>query len=531
MKNGFLKSFADSKRIKYSSLSLAFSAVIIALVIILNSITAVLSEKFGWYIDMTDEQIFSLSDSAKTLLDGIGDDVQLEIVFPADEDVIETNFANSATSGSIGYVHSTAKQIEKVCDNVKVSHHDVRRDYLFYKDAGVLGKAGDENILILRKDQNGNYVEGDFRVYPINYFYVGDTEGKLYGYNGELMFVAALLAMSQTTTPVVYFTYGHGEQSFEGTIPEGGINYENINDEFMKGHISANALELMRVFCDSGFLVKSLDITTSQIPSDARIIVINQPKGDFDSDELSRLDAYLNDKGTVFLFTPHDAELPNLYGRLEAEYGVTVKPSATPVEDLSTEFANTKYTLLANVSRANDSFAAKQYFSSLTSFSSLRARFYKSATLDINPDYMTTDGYGTGSIVKYTFPLLETSASASFKDEKRVHYLMSITSIEEWDYENQQSTFSYLLVCPSSEFASSQFIGSSTASNKNMLLSLIQTTSSVQTPVNLDYKTFMSYELDITDRQAQRSTILLATILPALVTLCGVVIIVRRKHR
>ena len=64
-----------------------------------------------------------------------------------------------------------------------------------------------------------------------------------------------------------------------------------------------------------------------------------------------------------------------------------------------------------------------------------------------------------------------------------------------------------------------------------MILSLIQSTSSVQTPVNLDYKTFMSYELEITDRQAQSATILLATILPALIVISGVVVIVRRKHR
>lgn len=533
MKNGFLKSFADSRKIKYSSLSVALSAIIIAIVVILNSITAVLADKFGWYIDMTDDQVFTLSDDAKKLLEGLNNDVQLEIVFPAKEDEIEKNYANSVKSGSIGYIHSTAEQIEEVCDNVTVSYHDVDKDYLFYKDLGVLNKAGDNNILILRRDAKGNYVEGDFRVYPINYFYVGDEEGNLYGYNGELVFISAMLAMAQDTVPTVYFTIGHGESSFNADVI---IDFENINAEYIKGNIDVGALEMMRVFCDSGFTVKPLDITTSEIPKDARIIVINQPQGDLDDAELYKLDMYLKDEGTVFMFTPHDKELPNLYATLEASYGVKVNVSATPVEDSSTEFGITGatgkyYTLLANVSKDDGGFASNQYFSALNSYTSLRARFYNSATLTINPEYMNKDGHPEGSYFKYTYPLLETTSNATFDGEKKVHHLMSVTSIWEWDYENQSSKYSYLVVCPSSGFASPEFLTLSSAPNKDMVLSLIQTTSSIQTPVNMGYKTFMNYRLDITDRQAQGATIMLATILPAAVVICGIVIIVRRKHR
>lgn len=528
MKNGFLKSLADSRKMKYSTLSGAFIAIVIAIVIMLNSISAVLAEKFGWYIDMTDEQIFSLSDDAKELLDSLNENVELEIVFPCEKDVIDKNYANTATSGAIGYVHSTAEQIAKACDNVTVSYHDVDRDYLFYKEAGVLGKAGDDKILILRRDANGKYVEGDFRVYPVNYFFVGDTEGNLYGYNGELMFMSALLAMSYDTVPVVYFTIGHGELSFNA---DATVDYESINTAYLEGKINPAALELIRIFCDSGFTVKPLDITTSEIPTDARIVVINQPNGDFDDDELYKLSKYLESEGTVFCFTPHDAELKNLYTMLEASYGVTVNPSATPVEDLSTQFANTKYTLLGYVSTTHNSFATSQYFATLNSYASQRARLKNCATISIDERFMNQEGYYTGSIAKYTYPLIETTKSADFAGTRGVHNLMSITSIEAWDYENQSSSFSYLLVCPSSDFASNEYLSTTTAPNKNMILSLIQSTSSVQTPVNLDYKTFMSYELEITDRQAQSATILLATILPALIVISGVVVIVRRKHR
>ena len=58
MRKGFLKSLSDSRKIKYSTLNGAFIALVIALVVVLNSIITTLAQTYNWYIDMTDEQIF-----------------------------------------------------------------------------------------------------------------------------------------------------------------------------------------------------------------------------------------------------------------------------------------------------------------------------------------------------------------------------------------------------------------------------------------------------------------------------------------
>ena len=89
---------------------------------------------------------------------------------------------------------------------------------------------------------------------------------------------------------------------------------------------------------------------------------------------------------------------------------------------------------------------------------------------------------------------------------------------------------------PSSDFASESkegknFLTDGVSPNKHMILSLIQATSSVRTPANIDYKPFMSYKLTITDSQARTTMILLATIIPAIIAVTGTVVIVRRKHR
>lgn len=534
MKRGFLKSLSDSRKIKYSTLSIAFCAIVIAIVVMLNSIVSVLGESLGWYLDMTDEQIFSLSDDAKLQLEALNPEVELEIVFPFEKDEIDTDYYNSSTTGAIGYVHSTAEQISQVCPNVTVSYHDVDKDFDFYIERGLTAHAGDDDILILRKvaGQEEKYAEGDFRSYPVNHFFVGDTTGALYGYNGELMFISALVAMSRDTTPVVYFTTKHGEVSF---LADSTITFDNIDTAVDNKLIDAGVLELMRIFCDSGFDIKPLDLatidaSTGKIPTDARMVVINQPNTDFTTDELYLLTRYLETTGTVFCLTRHDIELKNLYDTLEANYGVNIETSFEAVEDSLTQFGNTKYTLLANVSTHDDSFASSKYFKALNSYSAARARFASTGIIKIDSKFMKTTGYAVpnGPII-YTYPLVETSSSAKFGGVSGVYNLMSITSIQSYDYENYR--YAYLVACPSSGFASNELLTSTTAPNRNMVLSLIQSTSNVQAPVNLDFKAFMSYELDITDTQAQTATILLATILPALIVVAGVVVIVRRKHR
>lgn len=533
MKRGFLKSLSDSRKIKYSTLSVAFCAIVIAIVVMLNSIVSVLGESLGWYLDMTEEQIFSLSDDAKLQLETINQEVELEIVFPFEKDEIDTAYYNSATTGAIGYVHSTAEQIAQACPNVTVSYHDVDKDFAFYTERGLGKHAGDKYVLILRKVAGQEkYAEGDFRSYPINFFFVGDTTGNLYGYNGELMFISALVAMSRDVTPVVYFTTKHGEISF---LADTTITFDNVETAVANELIDEGVLELMRIFCDSGFDIKPLDLatidtSTGKIPDDARMVVINQPDTDFTTDELYLLTRYLETTGTVFCLTRHDVELTNLYATLEANYGVNVETATEAVVDSGTQFGNTKYTLLANVCTHDDSFATSKYFKALNSYSAARARFASTGIIKIDSRFMKKDGYAVpnGPVI-YTYPLVETASSAQFGAESGVYNLMSITSVQSYDYENYR--YAYLVVCPSSGFASNELLTSTASPNRNMILSLIQSTSNVQTPVNLDFKAFMSYELDITDSQAQTATILLATILPALIVIGGVVVIVRRKHR
>ena len=91
--------------------------------------------------------------------------------------------------------------------------------------------------------------------------------------------------------------------------------------------------------------------------------------------------------------------------------------------------------------------------------------------------------------------------------------------------------FSYLLFVPSSGFASDEALSQLSYPNKDVILSITHVITSAQTPVNISYKVFENYDLDITEKQAKTTTACLIIIPSLIVILSGAVVIFRRKHR
>jgi hypothetical protein len=534
MKNGFMKSLSDSKNMKYTTVNVAFCALIIAIVMIVNAMLTVFTEKFNWYLDMTDEKIFTMSDDMKGALDEMfeDNDVEIEIIFAAPYDTVKDAFATSSTAGSIGYVNATAEDLALKYDNISLSYHDIRKEYNFYKenfytDAGT--PLSQNVVIVARKNADGTY--GEYRVLHYQSFYTFDySTDELYGYNGEMTFTSSILSLVLDKTPTVYFTIGHGETAFKSW----GKNSVAIDTETIltSEDINPNAKALFQLFVDNGYNVKPIDLRTENVPSDARVIVINQPEFDFSTDETAKLRAYYRNSGTVFCFAPYNADLPNLYEFAEAQCGIKVNPVLTgsPVIDPSTLLAN-KDTFLSTVPDNN---ATSQYFKTIKDFASAKAIIGGAASLTINPLYNNSEGYEEKDYTMYSMPLLTTSEYAELDGVKGVYNLMAVTSAVETNKINQRHSYSYFLMCAVSDFASNENLSKSNAANNKMMDALIHTLAAREdTPslVDIDFKTFINYELEITQRQARTITILITTVIPVACIIYGAVTIRRRKLR
>ncbi len=538
MKNGFLKSFSDSKNVKYSSINVAFCALIIAIVVILNAMIGVFSQKFHWQLDMTEEGIFTMSEKMEAAVGEMleKNDAKVEIIFTREHDEVKDAFGMDTVKNLGGYVNATAEQLKKKFgDRIELTHKDIEKEYTFFRNNfhTYSGTSLDQNVVIVaRKNADGTY--GEYRIFNYQAFY-GVSNNSIYAYNGEMVFTSAILGLVMDENPTVYFTWQHGETSFVNWDSDSeGVDYANIDSNT---DINPEAKELISIFAQSGYTVKPIDLATESIPSDARTIVINKPQSDFSEAETEKLLTYFKSSGTIFCFTEYNVSLPNLYELAEANFGVTVEPATSPVTDPSTVLANSTPSTLRAFVPSNG--AAEAYFKSLGELSSAKAIIKNANIVKINSLYAGDEGYEEREYMKYVKPILVTSDKAEFGGEKGVQNLITVTSAEKVDLNKpsvgvSRNSYSYFVMCPNDAFVSNESLQDGANANKNMMLALVHVLSSREdTPslVDIDFKTFINYQLDITQQQATSMTIIISTVIPVAAIICGIVIIRRRKLR
>ena len=101
-----MKKQYNGKKLRYGSSSLVLTAAFIAAVIVLNILVTSLSNRYGWYIDMTQESIYSISDDCFDLLreeaitrvdevretsDKADEELVINILFMAEADILNEN--------------------------------------------------------------------------------------------------------------------------------------------------------------------------------------------------------------------------------------------------------------------------------------------------------------------------------------------------------------------------------------------------------------------------------------------------------
>jgi ABC-2 type transport system permease protein len=110
---------------------------------------------------------------------------------------------------------------------------------------------------------------------------------------------SAIQYVTSENMPVVYQIQGHKETAVSG----------DFADVITKSNVTLQELTLLK--CD-------------KIPDDAAAIIINGPTSDFSSDDVAKVNTYLQGGGKAFIATTYSKEkLPNFYSILSG-YGVTV---------------------------------------------------------------------------------------------------------------------------------------------------------------------------------------------------------------
>lgn len=489
-----------SKKLKYGSLATVFTVAFVAFVIIFNVIFTALAEKYMWYIDMTEKQVFSLSEEAKDVMSDITEDVN--IYFASEPDVLLTGGYSSYTR----YVYTTALQLQEEFPNIHVECVDVMKNPSFFHEFyNTSATAIDPYSVIVESN-------GEIRVFSIAAFFTCEDTSDLstaWAYNGEKRLISGIMQVTQTDSPKVVFTTQHGESL-------------------------DSALSLGVVFSENGYEVQTADLTKDALPADCRILVIYNPMYDFigaeaedqAKNEIEKIDKFLDNYGCLIVFCDPEyvGNLTNLNELLE-EWGIAFTANTT-VRDYGNSMSTDGYSIVAKY--VPDTMGGSIYSDLNALTTPPKTLIRKAAPIDILWDKKETLG-GT----RIVSPVLTSYESSELVvngvPEETGSYNVVAVSRESRIVDNEYY-YSYVMAVGSPSFADDGYINSGAFANEDIIAATMKATGRERVLAVLTYKPFDKGSITITTAEAMKLTAAITLIIPFIITVCGAVVLIRRKH-
>lgn len=520
-----MKKFIKSRKIRYGSVAVVLTLLVLVAVIIVNMIAAVLAGRYEWmYRDMKPNLIYSISDDCESYLsahvfsvvDKTNNSLKAEGKQPLTLEIIFCDDKENITADTTQkYIHNSVYEISELFPGyVSVDYLNIWEQPSIARSFGV---SSTTDVICKFGDRFETMNLADFFVFDS-----ADSSTPV-GYNGEKIIASCLMRVTQEKSPMCYLTANHGE--------------------------TFGDYEFIRTVVEAGYTVGFVDLSMDEIPEDCDLLVTFNPKQDLiisdavsSSSEVDKIDAYMNAGGKYMVFLSADTFVSGAHTNLEsflAKWGVKYmhKTGEDGIEEcyLIKDSANSLtidgYTVLSENATTGIGAQVMEGIGETNVFGN-------TTCLDF-ADGFTSDGKGNyvASVEGYqrtAFPLMVTHntaeawangrAVARAADEPFVLMSMSTQTCEN----GKQA---YLIASASTEFAGEAAMQSSVLGNNRTISRMLSYMGKDDAPVDLVFKPFGSTEIEsLTTSTANLITVILAAV-PALTCLIvGVVVLVRRRN-
>ncbi|MCL2773149.1 MAG: GldG family protein, partial [Oscillospiraceae bacterium] len=293
------------RKFKYGAVAMIFTIIFVAVVVLVNVVTTTVNNINPLMIDMTKKQIYSISDSSKNLLKDINAPVEIVFFMPIDM------YEKTVQGGKM--IVDCIKSFANTFNNITIRTVDI------IKNPAAANEFKTSEISQLKTTSIAVKSGSTPKLLDYTAFYViAQSDNSAMGFAGERTLTSAILQVTNTDSPIVYFTTGHGEAA----LTDNG---------------------LADLFAQNGFTVKQIDLTTEDIDPTAKIVVICNPRKDFlgtdpnnpnIKSEIDKIGSFLNNFGNLMYFTSPDlqgVDLPELNDLLK-EYNIQMQGDSMIVD-------------------------------------------------------------------------------------------------------------------------------------------------------------------------------------------------------
>ena len=305
----------------------ALTAIVIAAVVFVNIIINLLTSALGLYIYRAPEDDLSVSDASDALFEeAIGRGYKVTVTFCMDRDALKEH-----TTGK--FVYETACGFkERYPDFIELEFVNVLTK-LYYDYDNVFSEVREFDSDLYSKDMRGNEnaINNSSIIFECgsNYrvltdvstnvgfadFFTLDTSYTANAYNGEEVFASMINWVLNAEHGTAYFTVGHGETA---------------------------DVTLYNALTCAGYYVEELDLKQKEVPDDAELVIISNPKNDFEKaapgaavrSEIERLTSYAARGGSFMVFIdPLVSKLSTLESFIDG-FGIGFKRDGNGTKEL-----------------------------------------------------------------------------------------------------------------------------------------------------------------------------------------------------
>ena len=459
--------------LKGGSYSLMMTAVVFAILVVVNIFASVLPETLT-KLDISSAKLYSITSNTKVVVNNLEKDVTIYWIVQSDaEDSILENL--------LAKYDSLSSHIDVVKKNPDVYPTFAAQ----YTDETVTN-----NSMVVECGDKSRYISySDIYLSDIDYTKYTQT----YSFDGEGAITSAIDYVVSDDLPHIYVLQGHGEAEIPSSF---------------SGQIEKENMEL------SEFSLLNED----EIPEDADCIMIYAPSSDISEEEQKLLREYVADGGKLMVYAGpvEDGTLTNLYG-IMADYGVIAQDGIVIEGDRSHYAFQAPYIMLPDLSS-----------DSITD-SLIEANYYVIMPI---AQGLTVSGTGQGSVTQ----LLTTSDSAfskaagygltTYEKEEGDTDGPFALAVSVKDTGGGQ-----IIWVASSNFMDEMYNAYSSGANLDFGMNALSSLIGESDAVSIRSKSLSYNYLTISNSTSSMLQVLMIGILPLAFIVTGIVVVVTRRRR
>ncbi len=322
--NHFFKE-SKEKTSKHGLNACVLTAILLCALLLINLAIDLLPRKIREF-DISVDNRYSLTDSAKRTLSKIDKEINIYMLVSGGEDALQDQSFH--LSVFLKRMTEYGNDISfSVIDPMTEAELITELNAVNATEGSIIVQSGERTRIISLSSFFYLYIEHVGKVTTeqaqLYLAYYGENVNLKYAFEGENLLLNAITYVTSDDIPTLYILTGHNESEPPSALIE-SLRYCNID-------------------------TKTLELTGTEIPSDCSVLVIHFPSSDISTTEAAMIDSYTKKGGKILLLTgpTYSSKLPNLM-KIAESYGLSAEDGII-IDTASNYYYQVPYCLVPSI--------------------------------------------------------------------------------------------------------------------------------------------------------------------------------------